>query len=102
MKTIIIILAIFVLGISQVNAVTPGKIEKPVTGIEYPKWAIEEKLEGFVLVQVSIENGEIKVIDAASNDTRLKKYITAKVTQMTELIEKGKSEMFLRFDFKLL
>lgn len=98
-----IILTTLILGLSQVNAMTPGKNEKPVsTGIEYPKWAVEEKLEGFVLVQVNIEDGEIKVVDAVSNDSRLKKYITAKVTQMSDLLKEGKKEMLLRFDFKLL
>lgn len=102
MKTIIITLAALILGFSNVNAFTPKKISPTDNVIEYPKWAIDEKVEGLVVVQVAIENGEIKVVDAVSNDSRLKNYIVSKISKMYELLESESSEMLLRFEFKLL
>lgn len=102
MKTIIITLAALILGFSNANAFTPKKISPADNVIEYPKWAVDEKVEGLVVVQVAIENGEIKVVEAVSNDSRLKNYIISKVSKMYELLESESSEMLLRFEFKLL
>lgn len=71
--------------------------------VEYPEYAKEHSLSGFVLVAVTVNNeGKITVTESYSNSDYLKEYVTGK---LQELIVDNPGEnvgktTYYRFNFK--
>jgi hypothetical protein len=73
--------------------------------VEYPQFAREQKLEGFVLVSYEYDNaGALRVLEANSNSFLLKNYVIARLTSL-ELCSHARKpgKVFnMRFDFRLI
>jgi hypothetical protein len=73
--------------------------------VTYPQFAIEQKLEGFVLVSFNYnELGLLHVIEANSNSEELKNYVITKL-QNLDLCSHARrpgNVYNMRFDFRLI
>ncbi len=73
--------------------------------VEYPQFAREQKLEGFVLVSYDYDNtGALRVLEANSNSSLLKDYVIARLSSLDLCSHARKPGKIynLRFDFRLI
>jgi len=110
MKTTIITIVSLVLltigGSCNVNAnsINPGNVEKLVgKEISYPDFAKQQKLEGVVLVDFSVNpDGTISVNQANASNASLLDYVVAKLKQLNIIPSKDNINKTydVKFDFK--
>lgn len=73
--------------------------------VQYPLFARELKIEGFVLISFSYNiNGGIKVIASNSNNTQLHEYVVTQLESLELCSHAQKPDIVynMRFDFQLL
>ena len=104
--TIVSIAMITIAGSGKVNAksINPGNVEKLVSKeISYPDFAKQQKLEGVVLVDFSVNpDGTISVNGANASNASLLDYVVAKLKQLNIIPSKDNiNKTFdVKFDFK--
>jgi TonB family protein len=104
--TIISLMLLTVAGSNKVNAnsINPGSINKLLQKeISYPDFAKQQKLEGIVLVNFSVNtDGTISVNLTNASDASLKDYVVSKLKQLKILPTKDNVDKTynVKFDFK--
>ncbi|MGD0710063.1 MAG: energy transducer TonB [Bacteroidales bacterium] len=100
----IVLLSIAVSGKANANSITPGNLEKLIgKQISYPDFAKQQKLEGVVLVDFSVNpDGTITVNQTNASNASLKDYVVAKLKQLNIIPSKDNINKTydIRFDFK--
>ncbi len=100
----IVLLSVAVGGKANANSITPGNIEKMIgKQISYPDFAKQQKLEGVVLVDFSVNpDGTISVNEANASNTSLLDYVVAKLKQLNIIPSKDivNKSYDVKFDFK--
>lgn len=101
MKTIIFFLLFAPLAAMSINDPT---VEQAVRNeISYPKVAIDNNIQGLVLVEFSIDkNGQIDITGINSSDVTLKDYVVTKLKRMIFPGKETEGTYAMKFDFKLL
>lgn len=109
MKAIIISLASVLIiafsGVSNANTISPkgGDIKKLIQKqVSYPDFAKEQKLEGVVLVDFTLNaDGTIKVNTTNQSDINLKDYVVTKLKQIKLKPDTSAAKSYsVKFDFK--
>lgn len=109
MKAILIIILSLVIIITStsksVNAGNPKDINKILNKeISYPDFAKQQKIEGMVLVNFSINtDGSVKVNLTNESDATLRDYVVSKLKKIKILHSKNEAEKTynVKFEFKI-
>lgn len=100
----IVLLSVAVRGNANANSITPGNLEKMIgKQISYPDFAKQQKLEGVVLVDFSVNpDGTISVNEANASNASLLDYVVAKLKQLNIIPSKDivNKSYDVKFDFK--
>ena len=100
----IVLLSVAVSGKANANSITPGNLEKMIgKQISYPDFAKQQKLEGVVLVDFSVNaDGTISVNEANASNASLLDYVVAKLKQLNIIPSKDivNKSYDVKFDFK--
>ena len=107
--TIITILCLVIItitgnGKANANSIIPGNVEKLIgKEISYPDFAKQQKLEGMVLVDFSVNpDGTISVNQTNASNASLLDYVVTKLKQLNiiPLKDNINKTYAVRFDFK--